>query len=659
MKTMRQNPGTVSILVLVVITSAAWRDYRVEYEASVDGIFVLQRLEMAQLASQDPVNAPTVLDQWAREVESADSPLRLISTALEAADIPVPEVVSLGEDLSAVELLDSVALGAHTVLEAEALGALGENERALLPFMVRYLMTTGGTYHSSSLEAPSYNWGLEAGLAPTKLACQELVSLTGYDYSINSARLVSATDDLPEYCEVEGQILPEVAFKLRLPTRWNQRFLMLGNGGFAGGISGNLNLVREFLAVAGTNTGHISPPQLEQAASFAQDRQKLIDFGYRAVHVTSLTAKEIIGLYYDLPLEYSYFSGSSTGGRQGLMSAQRFPDDFDGILVGAPVVDHVGMVISHAWIAKALRNAPKDLRLLAERVYEKCDSVDGLMDGLIDDPRRCAFDPSDDLPACGARADRSECYTESEIRALAAVYEDVVVDGERLFPAFPVGSEAFVDFSGVGVTTGPGWYLWRVGVEKPLFEAFTETFLRYMAFERADPDFDMFTFDFQEDPARMEWVRPILDATDPDLRRFRDRGGKMLMYFGWADPAANPLMGIEYYERVLEKMGPSVPEFFRLFMVPGMFHGDVGVGVDRVSWIPELMDWVEEGEAPDRIVGTRSGQTPRVGDDPIGRTRPLCPYPQIARYKGEGSIDDAANFECTDPTSPVGSTGHN
>ena len=491
----------------------------------------------------------------------------------------------------------------------------------------------------------------QPGPAPTRMSCDDLVSLTGYDYSITSARLIGAAGDLPEYCEIKGQVLPEVAFELRLPTRWNQRFLMVGNGGFAGMISGNLNEVRDFFAVAGTNTGHIAPPELELAASFAQDRQKLIDFGYRAVHVTTLTAKEIIRTYYDLPLQHSYFTGSSTGGRQGLMSAQRFPRDFDGILVGAPVVDQVGLLISHAWIAKALRNAPEDLRPLADRIYSKCDSVDGLTDGLIDDPRRCAFDPLIDLPACGAGGTvRAECYTQEQIQALATVYKDVVVDGERLAPSFPVGSEAYLDPSGVGDTFLPGWYLWRVGAEKPLFEAFTETFLRYMAFQRPDPDFDMFTFDFEEDPARMEWLRPILDATDPDLHRFRDRGGKMLMYFGWADPAANPLMGIEYFERVLEEMGPNVPEFFRLFMVPGMFHGDYGVGVDSIAWLPTLMDWVEYREAPDRIIGTRTGRTAREGADAIGRTRPLCPYPQVARYNGEGSIDEAADFECIDPT---------
>ncbi|MGD2123890.1 MAG: tannase/feruloyl esterase family alpha/beta hydrolase [Gemmatimonadota bacterium] len=205
-------------------------------------------------------------------------------------------------------------------------------------------------------------------------------------------------------------------------------------------------------------------------------------------------------------------------------------------------------------------------------------------DGLIDDPRRCPFDPLIDLTACGeGETVQDECYSREEIRALATVYEDVVADGKQLAPSFPVGSEAYMDPSGVGDTFLPGWYLWRVGTEKPLFEAFAETFLRYMAFQRPDPDFDMFTFDFEEDPARIEWLRPILDATDPDLHRFRDLGGKMLMYFGWADPA--------------------------------------------------------------RIIGIRTGRMAREGADAIGRTRPLCPYPQVARYIGEGSIDDAANFE--------------
>jgi feruloyl esterase len=325
-------------------------------------------------------------------------------------------------------------------------------------------------------------FGDEPEVTPTQLPCEALVRLTGYDYSINSAMLISASDESPEYCQVRGQILPEVAFELRLPTRWNRRFLMFGNAGLAGVIHvWDLDgAAKQYSAVASTNTGHRAPPSWEHAARFATDRQKLIDYAYRAVHVTVLTAKEIISSYYNAPLAYAYFSGCSTGGRQGLVSAQRFADDFDGILVGAPVLD-VSQVVSDAWIQKALRNAPADLHLLADRVYAACDSVDGLTDGLIDDPRRCQFEPSRDLPVCGTAAAGSGCYTDEQVQALAGSYEDVVAGGERLAPGYPVGSEIFVKWA--PQREASGWLGWRVGVDKPFGVAITETILRYLAFE--------------------------------------------------------------------------------------------------------------------------------------------------------------------------------
>lgn len=511
--------------------------------------------------------------------------------------------------------------------------------------------------------------GDEPEITPTQLSCEALVRLTGYDYSINSAMLIPASDETPEYCEVKGQILPEVAFELRLPTRWSQRFLMLGNGLLGGwmpegGLEGG---VRQFFAVAATNTGHVAPQGMERWASFATDRQKLIDYAYRAVHVTTMTAKQIVGLYYGVPLAYSYFSGCSNGGRQGIMSAQRFPEDFDGILVGAPVLDMVGTMIAHAWVAKALgpvgaewgREGPADLHILADRVYAKCDSVDGLTDGLIDDPRRCGFDPSIDLPVCGADSETVACYSEQQIQALELAYNDVVAGEQRIFPGYPVGPEVFIKWWPEGERSG--WHGWRVGwgSERPGFEELTETVLRYMAFERPEPEFDVLEFNFEEDPARMAWLRPLLDATSPDLSGFRDHGGKLLMYFGWADEAANPLMGIEYYESVLDHMGPAVPDYFRLFLVPGMFHcmNGVpqvagGVGVDSVPWLPTLVRWVESVAPPERIVGTRKGYIRRAGPDTTGWTRPLCPYPQVARYIGEGSVDDAENFVCVLPETP-------
>jgi len=484
------------------------------------------------------------------------------------------------------------------------------------------------------------------GIAPSGLACRDLRSLTGFEYSIDTAEVVTATDAMPEYCRVTGQILPQVRFELRLPADWNGRLWMAGNGGYAGTIApGALNgAVRRGFAAVSTDTGHDAA--LEPLGSFATDRQKLIDYAYRAVHVTAVTAKRLIAAHYGSAVDRAYFVGCSTGGRQGLMAAQRFPDDFDGILVGAPVLDFTNTMISYLWIADALRSAPigvDKLGLLAEHVYQECDGTDGLVDGLIDEPRACGFDPATDLPVCGPGTDSDGCFTRAQVEALRRIYGDVVSAGETVFPGLPVGAEALVE-----TPRGPfsGWLGWVVSASGPTTAVrFAETFLRFVAFPQPAPDYDWTQFDFDADPGRIESIRGILDATATDLSAFESRGGKILMYFGWADAALNPLMGVDYYEKVVERMGPSTTDFFRLFMVPGMFHcgGGVGVTVRPLELSTPLVEWVEQGSAPDRIVGQRAIEGEVV------RSRPLCPYPQVARYKGTGSIDEAANFECVVP----------
>ena len=485
-----------------------------------------------------------------------------------------------------------------------------------------------------------------SGAGRSGLECRDLRILTGDEFSVDTVEVVAAADEVPEHCRVTGQIPPQVRFEVRLPTDWNGRLLMVGNGGYAGSISqGALNgFVSRGFAAASTDTGHNAA--LEPLGTFATDRQKLIDYAYRAVHVTAVTAKQIIAAHYEPVLDRAYFAGCSTGGRQGLMEAQRFPDDFDGILVGAPVLDFTSTMIWNLWIADALRSAPIEagkLGLLAEHVYARCDGTDGLVDGLIDDPRECAFDPASDLPVCALGTDSDDCFTQAQVEALGKIYGDVMSAGEAIFPGMPLGAEVVVE----GLR-GPfsGWQGWVARDAGPTNAVrFGETFLRYMAFPRPAPDYDWTQFDFDADPHRMDGIRSILDATDPDLSAFKARGGKILMYFGWADTRLNPLMGVNYYEDVVEQMGPSTTDFFRLFMVPGMFHcgGGAGVAVDPFDVLPSLVDWVEEGSAPDRLIGRR------VVQGEVVRTRPLCPYPQVARYKGTGSIDDAANFECVAP----------
>lgn len=477
--------------------------------------------------------------------------------------------------------------------------------------------------------------------------CPDLRAWTTYEFTVATARLHAASGDTPEYCRVTGQVLPEVRFEVSLPSYWNGRFYMTGNGGYAGEpldspqrARQRETAMRRGFAFAITDTGHDAAA--EPLASFAVNRQKLLDYAFRSLHVTAVTAKKLIEAYYGAGPSRSYFEGCSTGGRQALILAQRFPDDFDGIIAGAPVLNFTGTMVQYAACVQALEANPvryEKLKTLADRIYQVCDAADGLTDGLIDDPRRCDFQPVRDLPRCAGGADDAGCFTPGQIATLERIYGDLYSQGRRIFPGWPVGAEI------AGPDGASGWSNWIVqrGGGKPIWAVFGETFFQYMAFSRPDPNYTLSKFDLDKDPARLDWIHSVLDATDTDLSRFRDRGGKLIMYFGWADPALNPRMGVEYYESVLEHMGGSTPAFFRLFMVPGMFHCGGGVGTSSFDMLGPLVDWVEKGAAPERIAASRVVQGKTV------RTRPLCPYPQVARYSGSGSIDEAASFTCRMP----------
>jgi feruloyl esterase len=487
------------------------------------------------------------------------------------------------------------------------------------------------------------------GLSPLqpKLACGDLRSLTGFEFTVVTAADVPAAAGIPEYCRVTGQVLPEIRFEVNLPATWNRRFYMTGNGGYAGEsldtpqrIRARAQPVQRGFATAATDTGHDA--SIEPLATFAVNRQKLFDYAFRSLHATSEAAKRLIAAYYGSGPARSYFEGCSTGGRQALILAQRFPEDFDGIIAGAPVLNFSGTMAGYACSVQALAAAPipyAKLPLLADRIYAGCDAKDGLQDGLIDDPRRCDFRPSRDLTRCPEGTDRQDCFTPAQIGTLEKIYGDVVSRGRRIFPGWPVGAEI------AGPNGRSGWDNWivREAGGQTISASFAESFFRYMAFPEKDPKFDLSKFDLEKDPARLEWIGSVLDATDTDLRRYQGRGGKLLMYFGWADQALNAQMGADYYESVLARMGASTAGFFRLFMAPGMFHCSGGIGPNTFDMLTALLDWVERDAAPDRILASRM-----AGGKPV-RTRPLCPYPQVARYSGAGSIDDAANFACRQP----------
>lgn len=481
-----------------------------------------------------------------------------------------------------------------------------------------------------------------------QMACPDVRVLVSGGMTIGAVEIVAAADGVPEHCRVSGTIAPEIHFEVNLPAVWNRRFYMNGNGGFAGEVSDSppraavrAAALRQGFVTATTNTGHDATK--EPLASFAVDPQKTTDYAFRAVHLTALAAKGIATRYYDRPVAYSYWDGCSTGGRQGLISAQRFPGDFDGIVAGAPVLDFVDTTITGLWNARALADGPMTLdtlKLVADAVYAKC----GGTDGVIDDPRRCSFDPTRELPKCFG-APGAGCVTESQANALKKIYGGVVKDGKPYFPGQPLGAEKAGASPFGEPQTSSGWDRWLIDRDggKALQLAFGESFMRYMAFGKPDPNYDWKTFDFEKDPDRMGDIRRLLNATNPDLSLFRNRGGKLLMYFGWADAALTPYMAIDYYEKALAANGPDARDFFRFFLVPGMFHCRGGIGTDRFDAMTTLINWVEGGTAPDMIPAAR------IEQDQVKRTRPLCPYPRVARYKGSGSIDDGANFACADP----------
>jgi feruloyl esterase len=466
------------------------------------------------------------------------------------------------------------------------------------------------------------------------------------------AKAVAAEAQLPAYCEVQGTMWPEIKFRVVLPaTTWNERFYMAGGGGFDGTIPNlNTGLALNY-ASAGTDSGHDAAK--EPLATFAYNPptntnpyagQKKLDFAFRSYRETALIAKKIVKAFYGKDARFSYWVGCSEGGREALLMAQRFPDLFDGIVVGAPILNLTGAHMWSIWNSQALLGNGSieinQLPLLAEKVYAKCDGIDGLVDGLIDDPRRCDFHPATDLPKCDAAA--SSCFTSGQIDALKKIYHGVKTSkGELLFPGLPPGAEVLAPQS--------GWDQWIIGTPSRQ-QLFGESSMQYLCLNpQPGPAWNWKEYNFDTDPPRMAAASQLFDMVNPDLRPFKARGGKMIHYHGWADTALTPLMSINYYESVMKLMGEKeTKEFYKLYMIPGMFHCGGGVGCfdrngDIVKLVNAIAAWVEKGTAPEAIVGSH------VVDNRVVRTRPLCPYPEVEKYSGTGDINKAENFTCAMP----------
>jgi feruloyl esterase len=437
---------------------------------------------------------------------------------------------------------------------------------------------------------------------------------------------------LPEHCRVAAVLKPSadshIEMELWLPTAtWNGKFQAVGNGGWAGTISipAMIGALNAGYATASTDTGHRSGST--NSAEFALGHpEKVTDFAYRAIHEMTIKSKALIAAFYDRPARLSYFNGCSTGGRQGMMEAQRFPDDYDGIVAGAPVYNQIHL--SAAQLARqvatlkdqAKRLPPAKVTLLAKAVVAACDAGDGVADGIVGTPERCTFEPA--ALACKA-GETADCLTLPQIETVSGVYAPVTAkNGATLYPGSSRGFE-------------PGLRM----PDAPMELHFAP--FRYIG--RQDPTWDPMTFDLESDLALALKRGGSIEATDLNLTRFKARGGKLLLYHGWADPGPAPANTIAYYKAVDRAVDGDQESWMRLFMLPGVGHCGGGVGPDQADFIGALDRWRDAGTAPQRIDASR------VTNGSVDMTRPLCPYPQVAAYKGTGSTSDAGNFACKNP----------
>ncbi|MGA3194398.1 MAG: tannase/feruloyl esterase family alpha/beta hydrolase [Terriglobales bacterium] len=511
-------------------------------------------------------------------------------------------------------------------------------------------------------------------------ACEKLKQLRLPDTTIISAESVPAgpfalppgqspmkSVDMPAFCRVRGEIRPttdsQIKFEVWMPAAgWNGKFEQLGNGGLAGTINlfALTGPLKKGFAAAATDDGHQGAPT---DASWAIGHpEKVKDFGYRAVHETNVKAKRIIAAFYQKPPRYSYFSGCSEGGREALMEAQRFPEDFNGILAGATAHYWTQLMAAFAWNAQAL-GAPASFipepkrRAIQDAAVAVCGKQDGVADKFIKDPQHCNFDPSALL--CKG-PDSDNCLSAPQVEALKKIYAGPrnPRTGQPISPGYEPGAEAEPGIPGISFAS----YVFGAGPGMSLDSMFSTAFYAGFVFE--NPKWKFTDLNFDKDIATAEEkVGAALNAADPDLAPFQSHGGKMIHYHGWNDGSPSPLHSVNYYDHVAEKMGGfrKTQQFYRLYMAPGMMHCGAGEGPNifgnPLDFSPAsdpdhniflaLQRWVEEGVSPDKIIATKYHE-----DDPtkgVEMTRPLCPYPQQAKWTGKGASSDAGNWVCRAP----------
>lgn len=507
---------------------------------------------------------------------------------------------------------------------------------------------------------------VETAPPPPRIAqCEGLTGLALADGKVEAATSVAAgkivTPDegkigLPApaaFCRVQARLTPTPSSSIRVEVwlpeagAWNGKLLGAGNGGFGSNMQVPSLVMRggvaKGYAAVGSDMGHVGKSDVD--ASWAPGQpEKVRDYGWRANHLAAATAKRVIAAYYPAPLNASYFHGCSDGGREALMEAQRFPNDYDAILAGAPAIPWARLATAMAMNDRAVFGNPDSalpnakLPLLQKAALARCDARDGVTDGVIDDPRSCDFDPG--VLTCKA-GDQPDCLTPAQVAAVRALYRGPVDGrGKSFYPGYLPGMEA----------TQGAWDLWLTGPGAQHGKFSTEFFRHFV---HGDPNWTTKDFRLESDFAKAQAMQGEINADDPNLKPFFAKGGKLILYHGYGDAAIPPQNTIDYYQRVLKTSGTRAAGSVRLFMMPGVSHCLAGPGPNVFDGVGALDEWHRGGPAPDRLTATK------FDNDYLGflglpaktvRTRPLCAYPQVARWTGSGSTDDAANFTCTDPS---------
>lgn len=519
--------------------------------------------------------------------------------------------------------------------------------------MIRLLLTLLALWPAAAAAQPATRPPAPAAdAACTRLARLDL-SLPDAPAAVLSAAPVNAGGG-EAYCRVEAQIAPAIRFELHLPDKWNGKYLQQGCGGLCGWVNmGACSDARaRGYATANTDMGHQAPPF---SALWARGNLAAkIDFGWRATHATAVAAKAILAAHYGRAAERSYFRGCSTGGRQGLIEAQMFSEDFDGIIAGAPVIDETGDGLLHLlWSARAGLGPDgrpvlfaADAELAGRAVMAACDKLDGVEDGVLQDPQRCPWQPK--ALACGAGPD---CLTPRKVAAIERIYRGAHDSrGQRLFAGgMPRGSEYQWSPAFVAAPGAMPLVLDPTGM--------MPGFLRYLSFlEDAPATATLMGFDWDRDPARLAVAERLYNAADPDLRRFAERGGKLILYHGWDDLEVPAALTIDYYGAVERMAGgrAAARSFARMFVLPGMAHCRRGHGADAVDWLAALEDWVERGLAPDTVTAHHLvKEQSYLGLPPLAFplapglsdwSRPVPAWPGVARWTGRGDWRDAASW---------------